>query len=196
MLFRGQLGVSLTFLEEMYSRNLGQLFVSPLRPWEMVVALLTMSVVRTVIAVGGAALIAIPAFNYSVFSMGLPLIAFFVNLIVMGWAFGLIMSGIVMRYGLGAENIAWGAVFILQPISAVYYPVNVLPWWLQAVARWLPSTQVFEGMRAVLFQHTFRVDLLLNAVMLNAIYLALGVGLFLFFFRAVRIRGQLLHVGE
>ena len=30
VLFRGQLGVSLTFIEELYSRNLGNLFVSPL----------------------------------------------------------------------------------------------------------------------------------------------------------------------
>jgi ABC-2 type transport system permease protein len=196
VLFRGPLGVSLGFLEEMYSRNLGQLFVSPLRPWEMVASLLTMSLIRTLIAVGGAALIAIPVFNYSIFSLGLPLLAFFINLIVMGWAIGLVMAGIVMRYGLGAENIAWGAVFILQPISAVYYPVEVLPGWLQTIAQALPSTQVFEGMRAVLFEHTFRMDLLLNAVLLNVVYLAFGISVFLFYFRAVRQRGQLLHVGE
>lgn len=196
VLFRGQLGVSVVFLEEMYSRNLAQLFVSPLRPWEMVTALLTMSLIRTVIAVGGAALIAIPVFDYSIFSMGLPLLAFFINLIVMGWAIGLMMAGIIMRHGLGAENIAWGAVFILQPISAVYYPVEVLPPWLQAIARGLPSTHVFEGMRAVLFERTFRMDLLVNAVSLNLVYLALGVGVFLLFFRIARLRGQLLHVGE
>lgn len=196
VLFRGQLGVSLVFLEEMYSRNLGQLFVSPLRPWEMVTALLTMSLIRTLIAVGGAALIAIPVFNYSIFNLGLPLIAFFVNLIVMGWALGLIMSGIVMRHGLGAENIAWGAVFILQPISAVYYPASVLPPWLRTVAYLLPSTHVFEGMRALLFDHTFRTDFLLRAVLLNIIYLTLGVAIFLYCFRVVRRRGQLLHVGE
>lgn len=196
VLFRGQLGVSLTFLEEMYSRNLGQLFVSPLRPWEMVAALLTMSFIRTLIAVGGAALIAIPLFHYSIFGLGLPLLAFFTNLIVMGWALGLIMSGVIMRYGLGAENIAWGAVFILQPLSAVYYPVNVLPGWLQPVAHVLPSMYVFEGMRALLFTHVFRVDLLVSAIALNIVYIALGVGVFLFYFRVARQRGQLLHVGE
>ena len=36
VLFRGQLGVSLTFTEEMYSRNLGNLFVSPLRLYELI----------------------------------------------------------------------------------------------------------------------------------------------------------------
>ncbi len=196
VLFRGQLGVSLVFMEEMWSRNLGHLFVSPLRPFELGCALLTMSLIRTVIGVGGAALIAIPLFDYSIFSMGLPLLAFFINLIVMGWAIGLLVSGIVLRYGLGAESMAWIAIFAVQPISGVYYPIETLPLWLQYVAAILPSSHVFEGMRAVLFDHVFRVDLLMHAMLLNVAYLAAGFAAFLAFFRIARVRGQLLHVGE
>ena len=196
VLFRGQLGVSLVFMEEMWSRNLGHLFVSPLRPFELACALLTMSLIRTLIGVGGAALIAIPLFNFSIFSLGLPLLAFFINLIVMGWAIGLLVSGIVLRYGLGAESMAWIAIFAVQPISGVYYPIDTLPVWLQYVAAILPSSHVFEGMRAVLFDHSFRVDLLLHAVMLNVIYLTAGFLAFLAFFKNARVRGQLLHVGE
>ncbi len=196
VLFRGQLGVSLVFMEEMWSRNLGHLFVSPLRPVELAVALLTMSLVRTLIGVGGAALIAIPLFHYSIFDMGLPLLAFFTNLIVMGWAIGLVVSGIVLRHGLGAESMAWIAIFAVQPVSGVYYPVATLPEWLQVVAYVLPSSHVFEGMRAVLFEGSFRTDLLVNALLLNAVYLAGGIAAFLAYFRVARVRGQLLHVGE
>jgi len=196
VLFRSQLGVALVFMEEMWSRNLGQLFVSPLRPIELVAALLTMSLIRTVIGVGGAALIAIPLFDYSIFSLGLPLIAFFVNLIIMGWAIGMIVSGIVLRYGLGAESMAWIAIFAVQPVSGVYYPVSILPEWLQWLAHALPSSYVFEGMRAVLFEHSFRVDLLVHAVLLNVVFLAVGISGFLAFFNIARTRGQLLQVGE
>jgi ABC-2 type transport system permease protein len=196
VLFRGQLGVSLVFMEEMWSRNLGHLFVSPLRPFELGCALLTMSLVRTLIGVGGAALIAIPLFHFSIFSMGLPLLAFFLNLIVMGWSIGLLVSGFVLRYGLGAESMAWIAIFAVQPVSGVYYPIDTLPVWLQYVAAALPSSHVFEGMRAVLFDHVFRVDLLLHAALLNVVYLAAGFASFLAFFKIARIRGQLLHVGE
>src|SRR5436190_8228216 len=97
ILFRGQLGVSLSFFEEMYSRNLGNLFVSPLRPWELIVGQLVMSVIRTLIGVGGAALVAWLLFEYSIFTMGWALIAFFINLIVLGWAIGLAVSGMVLR---------------------------------------------------------------------------------------------------
>ncbi|WP_372522486.1 ABC transporter permease [Sulfuricaulis sp.] len=196
VLFRSQLGVSLVFMEEMWSRNLGHLFVSPLRPFELGCALLTMSLIRTLIGVGGAALIAIPLFHYSIFSMGLPLLAFFINLIIMGWSIGLLVSGFVLRYGLGAESMAWIAIFAVQPVSGVYYPIETLPVWLQYVAAVLPSSHVFEGMRAVLFDHVFRVDLLLHAALLNVVYLAAGFASFLAFFKIARVRGQLLHVGE
>ncbi len=196
VLFRGQLGVSLVFMEEMWSRNLGHLFVSPLRTTELAAALVTMSLVRTLIGVGGAALVAIPLFHFSVFDLGLPLLAFFTNLIVMGWAIGLAVSGIVLRYGLGAESMAWIAIFAVQPVSGVYYPVATLPEWLQWVAWLLPSSHVFEGMRAVLIDHQFRTDLLINAVLLNLVYLAAGLAVFLAYFRIARVRGQLLQIGE
>ncbi len=196
VMFRGQLGVSTVFFEEMYSRNLGHLFASPLRPYELVCALLVISLFRTLIGVGGAALLAIPLYKFSLFSLGLPLLAFFVNLMVMGWAIGLLVSGLVLRYGLGAENLAWVAIFAVAPVSAIYYPVSVLPHWLQVVAYALPSSHVFEGMRSVLIEHTFRVDQFLYAAGLNVIYLSIGIAAFLYVFRSARRRGLLLNVGE
>ncbi|HZV97565.1 MAG TPA: ABC transporter permease [Methylophilaceae bacterium] len=196
VLFRGQLGIALVFMEEMWSRNLAQLFVSPLRPYEMVASLILMSLIRTLIGVGGAALVAIPLFDYNIFNIGLPLIAFFTNLIIMGWAIGLLVSGIVMRYGLGAESVAWIAVFAIQPICAIYYPVAVLPEWLQPIAWSLPASHVFEGMRQLLLEHTFNIRHLFWAMALNALYLAGGIAAFLGYFRAARQRGLLLHSGE
>jgi ABC-2 type transport system permease protein len=196
VMFRGQLGVSTVFFEEMYSRNLGHLFASPLRPYELVCALLTISLIRTIIGVGGAALLAIPLYHYSIFSLGLPLLTFFVNLLVMGWSIGLLVSGMVLRYGLGAENLAWVAIFAVAPVSGIYYPVSVLPDWLQVVAHLLPASYVFEGMRAVLFEHTFRTDLFVHAVLLNVVYLGFGISVFLGVFRAARRRGLFINIGE
>jgi len=126
----------------------------------------------------------------------LPLIGFFVNLMIMGWSVGLLVSALVLRHGLGAESIAWIAVFALAPLCGVYYPVSVLPHWLQPVAWCLPASHVFEGMRAVLLEHTFRVDQMVYAVLLNAVYLAAGVGVFLLSFHSARQRGLLLQMGE
>ena len=196
VMFRGNLGVSLSFFEEMYSRNLGHLFASPLRPYELVCALLSISLLRTSIGVGGAAVLAIPLYGYSIFDLGLPLLAFFTNLLVMGWSIGLLVSALVLRYGLGAESLAWVAIFAVAPVSGIYYPISVLPDWLQTVAAALPSSHVFEGMRAVMFEERFRTDLLFNAVALNVVYLAGAVTVFLLVFRSARRKNLLLHIGE
>ncbi|MEA2093294.1 MAG: ABC transporter permease [Pseudomonadota bacterium] len=196
VLFRGQLGVSLAFFEEMYSRNLGYLFASPLRLFELIGALLLISMIRTLIGISGAALLAIPLFDFSIFGLGLPLLGFFFNLLVMGWAIGLLVSGLVLRYGLGAESLAWVAIFAIAPVSGIYYPIAVLPDWLQAVAWMLPSSHVFEGMRAVMFEHVFRADLMIQAALMNVLMIMVGTGVFLRAFNSARQRGLLLNIGE
>jgi ABC-2 type transport system permease protein len=196
VLFRGQLGVSLTLIEELYSRNLGNLFVSPLTLPEFIAGQLAMSMLRTLIGVGGACLFAWLLFRYSIFSLGFPLIAFFANLLVFGWAIGLAVSGMVLRAGLGAEELAWAAIFLVAPVSGVYYPIGVLPGWLQAIAYALPSAHVFEGMRSVLLDGTFSRQHFWTAVALNVVYLALGAALFAQAVRHAREHGALLQMGE
>ena len=169
--------------------------MAPLRPHELAAALLTMSFLRTVIGMVPASIVAILLYEYSIYDLGLPLIAFFVNLLVMGWAFGLAVCGLLFRFGLGAESIAWFAIFAMAPISGIYYPISVLPEPVQYIAWALPPAYVFEGMRAVMFDHVFRTDLFFPAVALNALYLAIGAAMFLYAFRIARRRGLILQSG-
>jgi ABC-2 type transport system permease protein len=196
VLFRANLGLAFSFLEEMWARNLAQLFISPLRPSELVAAVSVMSLIRTLIGVTPAALLALPLFDVSVFALGLPLIAFFANLLVLGWSVGLVVSAAVLRLGLSAENLAFVAIFAIAPLSGIYYPIETLPSWLRPVAWALPSAHVFEGMRAVLFDSTFRLDLLAGAVGLNILYFAAAVLFFLRMVHIARRRGLLLQQGE
>jgi len=196
LLFRSQIGFSMCFLEEMWSRNLGHLFVSPLRPHELLIAMMAMSLIRCVIGLLPSWVLAYFAFEFSVFSFGLGLVAFFSCLLVMGWAMGMMVTALVMRFGLGAESLAWVAIFAFAPISAVYYPVSTLPDWLQIVAWCTPSAYVFEGMRAVFVDNEFRTDLMLGAIGVNLVYLALGAAIFAWSFAAARNEGKLLQVGE
>lgn len=194
--FRGQLGVSISFLEEVWSRNMGQLFVSPLRPVEWVLAMMAMSLIRTLIGIVPAALLAIVLFDYSIFGLGLPLLAFFANLLIAGWSLAMVVIGFVLRYGVGAETLAWALVFLVLPIGAVYYPVEALP----AEARWLalslPVAHVFEGMRSILFGHGFAWDHLLWAIGLNGVCLTLAGAFFVSSFNNARRHGSLLQQGE
>lgn len=196
ILFRSQLGLSVVFFEELHSRNLGQLFISPLQPLELILALMVVSLARTLIGVGIAILLAIPFYGFNLFQLGPPLAGFFLNLLLMGWAIGLMVAGLVLRNGMGAESIAWAAIFAIAPICGIYYPIAILPDWLHPLSWLLPASYVFEGMRSVLLQHTFRVDYLLYALCLNVLYLAVGIWVFLAAVRNARKSGSLLQSGE
>jgi len=196
ILFRGQIGFSISFLEEMWARNLGHLMISPLRTGEFVAALMVMSIIRVIIGLGPVTLMALIFFGFNVFSLGLALAGFFLILIATSWSFGLVVCGLVLRQGLGAESLAWSLIFLLLPLTCVYYPVATLPDWLQYVSLSLPPTYVFEGMRAILIDGTFRADLMLRGLALDVVYLAVGLACFYALVRSARVQGSLLVSGE
>ena len=196
ILFRGQLGFAMSFLEEMYARNLGNLMMSPLRPTEFIAAMMIMSLVRLAIGMVPVSLLAIAFFGFNLYSLGLALAAFFANLILTSWAVGIFVSGLVLRNGLGAETFAWSIMFLFLPLTCVYYPVAVLPPFLQYVAWALAPTYVFEGMRALLIDHVFRVDLMWQAFALNVVFMAAAIVAYLRLVDSARRQGSLLAPGE
>ena len=196
ILFRGQLGFSISFLEEMWARNLGNLMMSPLRPIEFLISLMIMSLIRLAIGVIPMTLLALFFFNFNFFAIGLPLIAFFCNLIFTSWSVGIFVSGLVLRNGLGAESIVWTLMFGLMPLACIHYPVAVLPGWLQAIAWTLPPTYVFEGMRSLLIDHVFRADLMVWSLGINVVLFAASFAIFLALLRSAKHHGSLLGGGE
>jgi ABC-2 type transport system permease protein len=196
ILFRGQLGFSVSFLEEMWSRNIGNLMMSPLRPGEFIIALMAMSVVRLAVGAVPVTFLAIAFFGFNLYGLGLALVAFFFNLMLTSWAIGIFVSGLILRNGMGAENLAWSIMFLFMPLTCVYYPVTTLPIWLQPVAWALPPTYVFEGMRALLIDKAFRPDLMLDALALNAVLFSAGIFGFLKLLESARRHGSLMQTGE
>lgn len=196
VLVRGELGLFLSFLEEMYSRNLGNLFVSPLRLHEFVIAQMLMSIVRVVIGSGVALLVAVVFFDLRIAQQAFALSMCLGCLLVFGWAVGLLANGLVLRFGLGAEEIGWAVVFLIGPLSGAYYPVSVLPSWLQTVAYALPTAWAFEAMRAALIEGRIAWSLLGISMLLNLLYFACCAFLFWRFVESGRERGLLLQMGE
>ena len=196
ILVRSQLGFAVAFLEEIWSRNLGHLMMSPLRPAELVAALILVSLLKLLVAMVPVAVLAYAFFGFNVLSLGLAFAAFFANLVLMSWSLGLVSTGVVLRWGLGAESFAWLIVFVFLPLCCVYYPVSTLPPWLQTVALALPPTYVFEGLRAIVLRGDFVADLMVKALALNALYFAAGSATFAYFLQSARINGTLVQMGE
>lgn len=196
ILVRSQLGFSVAFLEEIWSRNLGHLMMSPLRPHELVAALMAVSLIKLTVAMVPVAILANVFFGFNLLSLGFALALFFANLVVASWSLGLVSVGSVLRWGMGAESIAWMIVFVMLPVSCVFYPVSTLPGFLQPVALALPQTHVFEGLRALVLEHTFGSDLMLRALVLNVAYLVGCYGVFRYLLESARRNGSLVQMGE
>ncbi|MBC7544801.1 MAG: ABC transporter permease [Candidatus Sericytochromatia bacterium] len=196
LLFRAQQGVAISYLEEVWSRNLMNLFVSPLTIWEYITSLVLVSLMKLTFSVGMMVLLALLIYGFNLFSLGMVLIPFIANLLLMGWSVGILTTALILRYGQAAESLAWVLAFLFQPISAVFYPVSVLPPVLRAVARCVPASYVFEGMRAVIAGKGYPRQDLAWAFGLNAVYATVALGVFAWTFHVVRDKGLLGKVGE
>ncbi len=196
ILFRSQLGISVSFLEDVWARNFLNLFVSPLRPGEYLTSLMLVSAVKIVLAGGIMSLLAWVFYSFNIFVIGVSLVPFVLNLVALGWAIGIFTTALILRFGQQAEILAWGIAILFQPVSAVFYPVAVLPPVLRGLARYVPSSYVFEGMREVVSSGRLPADKLAWAVGLNAAYLAVATAVFYAIFRSVKKKGLLARIGE
>ncbi|MGH7260095.1 MAG: ABC transporter permease [Nitrospiraceae bacterium] len=196
VLFRAQQGITISFLEEIWARNLMNLFASPLKPSEFLAATMVLSVFKVAAVACVMAVCALVFYDYNIFRIGLSLIPFVLNLVITGWIIGVLTTSLIMRFGQEAEVLAWGMVFLFQPISCVFYPIEILPKWLQTIAWGNPATHIFEGMRAVLNTSVLPVEHLSWAMGLNLLYFALMVGWFHYMFNVCKERGLLVRVGE
>lgn len=191
VLMRAQQVVSVNFLEELWSRNLLNLWASPARPIEYMTALYLMSLVQAVLVVVLMGLVAAGFYSFNVLSLGLSAGVLYANLMITGWSMGLVIVGLVLRYGPPAEALAWALPFILQPVSAVFYPVSILPVWMQQISAFVPAAHVFEGMRQILDKGSLDPVHIWCAFGLNAVYMILACLLFNFLLEDARRKGFL-----
>ncbi|TKB66194.1 MAG: ABC transporter permease [Nitrospira sp.] len=196
MLFRSQQGITIAFLEELWARNLMNLFASPLKPSEFLTATMAMSIMKvTVVSIvmAGSALL---FYSYNILIVGIWLMPFVLNLVITGWIIGVLTTSLIMRFGQEAEVLAWSMVFLFQPISCVFYPLEVLPTWLQMIAWANPAAHIFEGMRTVLSGGASPLGNLAWAVCLNGAFLVVVVAWFYRTIAYCKEHGLLVRVGE
>ncbi|HYY78365.1 MAG TPA: ABC transporter permease [Actinomycetes bacterium] len=149
VVYQSQIAVATGFLEETWSRNLLSLLVTPLREAELLAGIALFGLAKLVMGVGAVALAAFLFYAFDVGTLGLGLVPVVAVLLVGGWAIALFVVGLVLRYGTGAEALAWGILFVVMPLSGVFYPVAALPRYLRPLAELLPTTHAFAAGRAL-----------------------------------------------
>jgi ABC-2 type transport system permease protein len=149
VVYQSQISVATGFLEETWSRQLMNLMVTPLAEFEYVAGVALFGLLKLAMGVTLVALVAIAAFSFNITSLGLGLIPITSVLLLVGWVIALLVCGLVLRFGSGAEALAWGVMFVVMPISGVFYPIDALPAVLRPLAKVLPTTHAFSAARAL-----------------------------------------------
>lgn len=150
VLYQANIAVATGFLEETWSRNLLNLMVTPLREGEYLAGVALVGLGKLALGMGAVAVAAAALYAFDVTSAGLGLLPVVAVLMAVGWCVSLVVIALVLRFGHGAEILAWGLLFIVVALSGAFYPVDAMPAVLQPVAALLPSTHAFEAARALL----------------------------------------------
>ena len=195
-LFRSSISYNMMFLEEIWSRNFTNLFIAPIRLSEIIAALTFTAILRTLIGLVPAALLAIPFFGVSIFKIGTPLIFLLITLYIFGVTLGLLVTSGLVRFGPSFENIAWASLFFLAPLGCIYYPIEILPSWLQILAKLLPLVYIFEEMRNILIYDIISYSQIFKAIFISFLYFMIGVIIFYLSYSGAKKRGTLINMGE
>jgi ABC-2 type transport system permease protein len=193
--FRTQQEMAMTQLMDMWDRSILNLYASPLRQREYVTGAILFSLARVAF---GSVLLSVfvgVAFGFNVLTLGAVLVPSFVLLVMFGWSLGFVIRATVLRFGSNAEVLAWSLALLLQPVCAVFYPVDSLPGWLQAIAKCVPASYVFEALRAFLADGQILYHDLVIAGILDVVYLAAGAVVLALAYKSVRVRGLLSRPG-
>ena len=158
VVFQAEVSLATGFMEETWSRNLLNLLVTPLTEVEYVAGVVLFGLAKLAIGVGTVALAAWGLFAFDVTDLGLALVPLVAILLVVGWSVGLVVIGLILRVGQGAEILAWGLLAMVMPLSGIFYPVSALPGGLQPLSRALPTTHAFGAARTVLQGHPLPWD--------------------------------------
>ncbi len=189
--FRAQQAVGMSVLQEMWVGNTLNLFVAPLRSFELILSTAIVGLIRAAITASGLGLCAYVLYTFNMFDFGLALFPLFGLLLFFGWAVGLFTSALILRYGEAAESLAWIVPYMLQPFVAVFYPLSALPPAVQSLAQIIPCTYIFEGMRAVLHDGGIPWALMAKAFLLTLVWITLTGWYFTSTLRYVRRKGYL-----
>ena len=146
--WRSSQDIATFVLEDFWARNLYNLFSSPIKLSEHVLSIIIFAFLRGLATFSVLVILSWFMYQFTIFKLPLFFLAFAVFIISMvGWSLGLFITSLILRFGQRIQVLAWSSVWLIQPFSCVFYPLAVLPGWAQSIAKFLPTTYVFENMR-------------------------------------------------
>jgi ABC-2 type transport system permease protein len=181
-------------LEELWSRNMINLLASPLSISEYVAGLVAVNLIKVLVIISAESLVALLCYRFNIFPLLIAFIPFVLNLMLFGLAVGVAITGLIFRYTIKLQGLAWSFASLLMPLSCVFYPLRSLPGFLRPIAWVLPTTHSFEGMRQVITGGGFSMVHFQWGLALNLAYLVIAAMFFRWMFELARSRGLLVKM--
>lgn len=193
---RSQLETTISFMDEVWNKNLINMFSTPLSLSEFLIAVILLDILKLIITLVFLIIFAYAfySFNVMIFSWYIPF--FLINLTIFGWMFGFLVIGLIIRFGRNIEEFTWSLLAFVSPFSCVYYPLSSLPLWAQKIALLLPSTYIFEEMRRFMTENQVIWGNIGISFVLNIIYLILSLIFLHLMFEKARETGRLAKLEE
>jgi ABC-2 type transport system permease protein len=170
VLYVGQYSITVGALWEIWSKSFTSLFITPLTLGEFIFGHMIGGLLKSVAVLLFTGIISIIFYDFSIFSLGWILIIIIIELLIFAWTSGIFILAIIIRFGTTIQPLAWGLIFLFQPLSAVFFPVEVLPSSIRWISFALPVTYVFETARDKLAYGTINWQFILIATVLNILY--------------------------
>lgn len=174
VIWRASNEISLSTVAELWDRNLINIFGSPLRFSEWLFAFIFLSIIKVLVSLPFIAFLAYLLYEVDAFSYGFYLIPFLILLLLNGWWIGFLVAGLVLRFGKRVQTLVWTLVYLFAPLSGIFYPISILPPFVQKIAFFVPASHVFEGVREVINTGYLSANKIFISLTLNTIYLVLS----------------------
>lgn len=191
MFYSFQRDMAVGFIDELWSRNLINLFSTPLTVSEYMVGLIIVNLLKVMFGLVASSAIAWAAYSFDILPWLPKFIPYMANLLLFALALGIAITGMIFRYTTKIQTLAWSFAGLLMPVSCIFYPISSLPKWLQTVAWMMPTAHSFEGMRDVMAGKGFSPLHFWWGAGLNVVYFALAIAFFIWIFEKARNRGLL-----
>ena len=191
IIFITQYSVSVGSLWNIWSRNLSNMFISPLNTFEYIFAHIVSGCVKATLVFLLTSVVSIYVFDFNIFILGpVNLILFYISLTLFAVGIGLAILGLIFCYGTKIQAFAWGLLPIVQPLTAALYPIGILPSPLKQIAYIFPPTYIFEAARKSLTTGEIGWDLIGISFMVNILWITGGALIFKLLFKRSRVTGQ------
>jgi len=155
IVLKAQQEIAAQFNEDIYSKNLSNILISPIKNSEIIFALILSSMVKIIIISLVLIISSYMLYSFNLFKINTNFLYPLSILYLFGWSLGIMVTAIILRFGIKFEFLAWSLALFLQPFSCVFYPRTTLPYIFNIISWFIPSSYAFEYLRKIFLNNSY-----------------------------------------